>query len=146
MVLVLSIFFLYFMNISILFQNQSLVVFFSFWIILYYLNNKYVHLKSTTFQFEILEWLEIMQFFMMIKNWSLLLIRLLNVTFFNFYKFIMFMKNELIYLLSDVFSIVYNFYKNNVYKCAFWNLDRLVSTCKSLESRKLDLTYLLTLY
>lgn len=134
------------MNISILFQNQSLVVFFSFWIILYYLNNKYVHLKSTTFQFEILEWLEIMQFFMMIKNWSLLLIRLLNVTFFNFYKFIMFMKNELIYLLSDVFSIVYNFYKNNVYKCAFWNLDRLVSTCKSLESRKLDLTYLLTLY
>ena len=67
------------MNISILFQNQSLVVFFSFWLILYYLNKKYVELKSTSFQLDILEWLETMQFFIMMKNWGMLLIRLLNL-------------------------------------------------------------------
>lgn len=146
MILLLSIFFLYFMNISILFQNQSLVVFFSFWLILYYLNKKYVELKSTSFQLDILEWLETMQFFIMMKNWGMLLIRLLNLKFFNFYKFVQYMKTELVYILTDVFSIVYNFYKNNVNRCAIWNLERLVSKCKILGLRKLDFTYLLSLY
>lgn len=134
------------MNVSILFQNQSLVVFFSFWIILYYVNKKYVDLKSTTIQMDILEWLETMQFLMMMKNWNMLLIRSLNLKFYHFYKFVNYMKNELSYILTEVFEIVYNFYKDNVNKGALWNLERLVSKCKSLGLRKLDYTYLLSLY
>jgi hypothetical protein len=146
MVLALAVFFLYFSNISILFQNQSIVVFFSFWILLYFLNKYYLNLKSTSFQTDILEWIEMMQFFIMMKNWSMLSIRLLNIKLYNFYKFIQFMKNEIIYILTDVFYITYNFYLNNINKCAIWNLDRLVSKCKSLTLIKLDLSYLLSLY
>jgi hypothetical protein len=146
MVLVLAIFFLYFINISILFQNQSMVVFFSFWLLVYFINKYYVNLKSTALQMEILEWIETMQFFIMMKNWNMLLIRLLNIKLYNFYKFIQLIKNDIIYSLNDLFSILYNFYTNSVNKCAIWNLERLTTKCKSLVLRKLDLSYILSLY
>lgn len=146
MVLLLAVFFLYFMNISILFQNQSLVVFFSFWLLVYFINKYYVNLKSTALQIEILEWIETMQFFIMMKNWNMLLIRLLNIKLYNFYKFIQLIKNDVIYSLNDLFSILYNFYINNVNKCSIWNLERLTTKCKSLVIRKLDVSYILSLY
>lgn len=134
------------MNISILFQNQSMVVFFSFWLLVYFINKYYVNLKSTALQVEILEWIETMQFFIMMKNWNMLLIRLLNIKLYNFYKFIQLIKNDIIYSLNDLFTILYNFYTNSVNKCAIWNLERLTTKCKSLVLRRLDLSYILSLY
>lgn len=146
MVLLLAVFFLYFMNISILFQNQSLVVFFSFWLLIYFINKYYVNLKSTALQVEILEWIETMQFFIMMKNWNMLLIRLVNIKLYNFYKFIQLIKNDVTHSLNDLFSILYNFYLNNVNRCSIWNLERLTTKCKSLVIRKLDISYILSLY
>lgn len=146
MILLLAIFFLYFMNISILFQNQSMVVFFSFWLLVYFINKYYINLKSTALQTEILEWIETMQFFIMMKNWNMLLIRLLNIKLYNFYKFIQLIKNDVIHSLNDLFYVLYNFYINNINKCSIWNLERLTVRCKSLVLRKLDLSYILSLY
>lgn len=146
MILLLAIFFLYFMNISILFQNQSMVVFFSFWLLVYFINKYYINLKSTALQAEILEWMETMQFFIMMKNWNMLLIRLLNIKLYNFYKFIQLIKNDVVHSLNDLFYVLYNFYINNINKCSIWNLERLTVKCKSLVLRKLDLSYILSLY
>lgn len=146
MILLLAIFFLYFMNISILFQNQSMVVFFSFWLLVYFINKYYINLKSTALQTEILEWIETIQFFIMMKNWNMLLIRLLNIKLYNFYKFIQLIKNDVIHSLNDLFYVLYNFYINNINKCSIWNLERLTVRCKSLVLRKLDLSYILSLY
>jgi hypothetical protein len=82
----------------------------------------------------------------MMKNWNMLLIRLLNIKLYNFYKFIQLIKNDVIYSLNDLFSILYNFYINNVNKCSIWNLERLTTKCKSLVIRKLDVSYILSLY
>lgn len=146
MIFLIAVFSFYLLNISILFQGQSLVLLVSFWILCILLKNAYQKLESTTFQVEILEWVETMQFLVLLKSWYMFSIRLINIKLYNFYKFIDLLRQELNAMMEEFFSILHKLYIKQIQLNALWNLERVDHKKKMLRVRSFDFRYLMHLH
>lgn len=65
-------------------------------------------------QFELVEWIETIKFYIMLKNWNMFYIRMVDIKLYNFYKFVTFLKNKILYLLSVQRDIFYKNYVDSV--------------------------------
>lgn len=146
MIFLIAIFSFYLLNVSILFQGQSLVLLVSFWILCILMRNAYQKLESTTFQVEILEWVETMQFLILLKSWYMFSIRLINIKLYNFYKFIDLLRKELNAMMEEFFSILHKLYIKQIQLNALWNLERVHHKKKMLRIRSFDFKYLMHLH
>lgn len=144
MLLIVAFLFFYGLNLSILFQGQSLVLLFAFWILCLFIKNLYVQLTSSTFQIEILEWIENMQFLLLLKTWYMLSIRLLNIKLYNFHTFISLLVYELNAIMGEFFSVLHSLYMNQIQLNALWNLERLYLKKKNLKAQFFDSRYFMS--
>lgn len=145
MLFFVAILFFYLLNISILFQGQSLILLASFWILCILVKNAYKKLESTTFQIEILEWIESMQFLVLLKSWYMFSIRLINIKLYNFYKFVDLLRRELNGIMEEFFSILHKLYMKQIQLNALWNLERVHYKKKNLKFKSFDFRYFMNL-
>ena len=144
MVLNIAFLFFYGLNLSILFQGQSLVLLFAFWILCLFITKLYVQLTSSTFQIEIIEWIENLQFLLLLKTWYMLSIRLLNIQLYNFYTFLSLLVYELNAIMGEFFSVLHSLYMNQIQFNAFCNLGRLYLKKKSIKTQLFDSRYFMS--
>jgi hypothetical protein len=145
MFFLLLVLFVYLLNITILFQGQSLILLVAFWILCILVKKAHTSMESTTFQVEVLEWVETMQFLVLLKAWYLFSIRLVNIKFYNFYKFVHLLRHELNEIMEEFFSILHKLYMRQIQWNALWNLERLLYKKNNLKIRSFDLRYLLNI-
>lgn len=144
MVLNIAFLFFYGLNLSILFQGQSLILLFAFWILCLFITKLYVQLTSSTFQIEIIEWIENLQFLLLLKTWYMLSIRLLNIQLYNFYTFLSLLVYELNAIMGEFFSVLHFLYMNQIQFNAFCNLGRLYLKKKSIKTQLFDSRYFMS--
>jgi hypothetical protein len=144
MVLNIAFLFFYGLNLSILFQGQSLILLFAFWILCLFITKLYVQLTSSTFQIEIIEWIENLQFLLLLKTWYMLSIRLLNIQLYNFYTFLSLLVYELNAIMGEFFSVLHSLYMNQIQFNAFCNLGRLYLKKKSIKTQLFDSRYFMS--
>ena len=144
MVLNIAFLFFYGLNLSILFQGQSLILLFAFWILCLFITKLYVQLTSSTFQTEIIEWIENLQFLLLLKTWYMLSIRLLNIQLYNFYTFLSLLVYELNAIMGEFFSVLHSLYMNQIQFNAFCNLGRLYLKKKSIKTQLFDSRYFMS--
>ncbi len=145
MFFVFLILFTYLLNFTILFQGQSLILLVAFWILCILVKNAHTKMETSTFQVENLEWVETMQFLVLLKSWYLFSIRLINVKFYNFYKFVNLLRHELNEIMEEFFSILHKLYMRQIQLNSLWNLERLLYKKNNLKIRSFDLRYLLNI-
>lgn len=108
MYLLVSLLFLYFINFVLLFQTQSMVVFFGFLIFLLLVKRMYSKITSgfSSFYLTPVEWREAMRFFILLKNWNMFYIRMLDVKIYNFATIVIFIKKSVFFFLEGQIKIL----------------------------------------
>jgi hypothetical protein len=144
MILLIAIFILYFLNVSILFQSQSMVVLIAFCILLMILSSYYKNLKSTIFQIEIVEWVENIQFYKMIKTWTSLLIRLITIKIYNTIILIKKLQQYAVSIIKQLFEVSYLYYIDLINNNAELNLNLLLSKSKAVSMKKSNTNIIIT--
>lgn len=145
MILFSAIFILYFLNISILFQSQSMVVLVAFCILLIVLSSYYKNLKSTIFQIEIVEWIENIQFYKMIKTWTSLLIRLITIKIYNTIILIKKFQQYGVTIIHQLFEVSYLYYMDLINNNAELNLNLLILKSKAVGTKKSNSNIIITI-
>lgn len=145
MILFSAIFILYFLNISILFQSQSMVVLVAFCILLIVLSSYYKNLKSTIFQIEIVEWIENIQFYKMIKTWTSLLIRLITIKIYNTIILIKKLQQYGVTIIHQLFEVSYLYYMDLINNNAELNLNLLILKSKAVGTKKSNSNIIITI-
>ena len=136
MFIILGIFIIYFLNISILFQNQSLVVLLAYSLILIVVSRSYKNLKSTSIQLEILEWIENIQFYQMVKLWTLFSIRARIVKLYNVSILAKRLKDTAIAMISQIVEILHSQSIEVLNSTALLNLRLLLVRYKTTATQK----------
>ena len=109
-----------------------------------FITKLYVQLTSSTFQIEIIEWIENLQFLLLLKTWYMLSIRLLNIQLYNFYTFLSLLVYELNAIMGEFFSVLHSLYMNQIQFNAFCNLGRLYLKKKSIKTQLFDSRYFMS--
>jgi hypothetical protein len=136
MFIILGILIIYFLNISILFQNQSLVVLLAYSLILIVVSRSYKNLKSTSIQLEILEWIENIQFYQMVKLWTLFSIRARIVKLYNVSILAKKLKDTAIAMISQIVEILHSQSIEVLNSTALLNLRLLLVRYKTTATQK----------
>lgn len=107
MFIFLSLLFLYFLNTVLLFQTQSMIVFFGFFIFLLLIKRIYGKITTgfSSFYFQPVEWREAIRFFVILKNWNMFYIRMIDVKMYNFAMIVVFIKKSVLSFLEGQIRI-----------------------------------------
>lgn len=134
MVLLFFILFFYCLNISILFQGQSLILLLVFYFICILIKNLYIRLQFTMLHSRTIEWIDTMYLLSIFKIWYSILIRRAYYKLYRFYNVCIILKNM---LSISVVSLLYSLHTLYTYQFtlnAQLNLERLFVKKKQLIS------------
>jgi len=133
MALLFIIFTLYFLNFSILFQGQSLILLFVFYLICIWAKRAYVKLNYIAYQTEVFEWIDSMYLLILLKIWYMLLIRTLSIKLYSFYELLTIIKKETQHLIVAFFAKLHLLYKHQIRLRAHLSLQRLLFRRKKMK-------------
>lgn len=134
MLVLVGLLFLYYINTTLLFVNQSLAVYFAFVLIIIYFKSIYVNIQFSSIHLEWLEWVELFRFFIILKNWNIYYIRFLNYKMYKFYNFVQFIKQSILKLFSLQINKMKQRHKFLSYESGISILNRLEYRIRYLKS------------
>jgi hypothetical protein len=122
----------YFLTLLLLFKTQSLVHFGCVVLALWLLRQNMSGLNLKGLKMEHIEWVSLIRFFLFIKIWHILSIRLMDIRLLKLIKFVKFILSYIKKWIKASNKIWQLHYIDNIKKCSIMTLERLEARVKYL--------------